>query len=126
MYEGTLLVVEDDEDIRNTIADALRRRGFAVITAVDGREALTVLDVFRPDVIVLDLLMPVMDGYAFLDLRGERPDLAAVPVVVASAATPMLKQAASTWNEFIAKPFSINTLVEVVERFVAVRRSIPR
>jgi len=126
MYEGTLLVVEDDEDIRNTIADALRRRGFAVITAVDGHEALTVLDVFRPDVIVLDLMMPVMDGYAFLDVRGERPDLAAVPVVVASAAPPRPERAASTWNEFIAKPFSVNTLVEVVERFVAVRRSIPR
>jgi CheY-like chemotaxis protein len=117
-------VVEDDEDIREAIVDAFHLHGFAVLAAGDGAEALAMLDAFKPDVILLDLMMPVMDGYGFLSVRAARPEIAAIPVVVASAGPRRPELAASPWNEFIAKPFEVDRLVDVVERLCNLHRSI--
>jgi CheY-like chemotaxis protein len=62
---GRVLVVDDDELIRDTLATALADEGYAVRVAADGRAALDSLHEWRPDLIVLDLMMPEMDGYAF-------------------------------------------------------------
>lgn len=124
--QGSLLVVEDDEDLRDVIVDALHARGFAVLSAADGAAALKILEIFKPDLIVLDLMMPVMDGHAFLAERAKRPEIAAIPVVVASAAPPSPELAASTWNEFVAKPFHIDVLVEAIERFCTIHEHVGR
>jgi CheY-like chemotaxis protein len=79
-----ILVVEDNEVEREGLATILRREGYAVALAADGRKALDVLRQSPPDLILLDMLMPVMDGWAFLEeLRGLGPP---APVVVMSPA----------------------------------------
>jgi CheY-like chemotaxis protein len=85
---ATILVVEDDRDTRQLEQMALEQCGHRVLTAANGREALAVLTRNRPSVIVLDLMMPVMDGLTFLDERQRcvDEDARAVPVICVSAA----------------------------------------
>jgi two-component system, OmpR family, response regulator CpxR len=84
-----ILVVEDDRALRDTIADILSDEGFEVACASNGREALDQLAREQPpDLIVLDLVMPVMDGWAFRAAQRLRPELARIPTVVLSASFP--------------------------------------
>ena len=111
-----MLVVEDDPDLRDAVVAALTSRGYAVIEAGDGAVALRMLDVLRPDAILLDLIMPTMDGFEFLAARAERPEIASIPVVIASAAPPDRELAPSTWNELVVKPYDLTTLCETLDR----------
>jgi CheY-like chemotaxis protein len=117
-----MLIVEDDPDLREAVVVALHARGYAVLEAEDGAAALRMLDALKPDAILLDLLMPTMNGFEFLAARAERPDISGIPVVIASAAPPDRELAPSTWNEFVTKPYDIVTLIETLERVCAVHR----
>lgn len=114
-----MLVVEDDPDLRDAVVAALTSRGYAVVEAGDGAVALRMLDVLRPDAILLDLLMPTMDGFEFLAARAERPEIATIPVVIASAAPPERELAPSTWNELVVKPYDIEALIDTLDRVCA-------
>jgi CheY-like chemotaxis protein len=82
---GHALLVDDDEVVRRGVRQALEPIGWRVTEAGDGQEAVALLTVARPDVIILDLMMPKMDGFEFMDeLRG-RPDHQDIPVVVITA-----------------------------------------
>ncbi|MDX7951369.1 response regulator [Lichenihabitans sp. Uapishka_5] len=83
--EGDALVIDDDPDSRARLRKALERDGWAVREAENGQEGLDRLDAARPGVVLLDLTMPVMDGFTFLEAMRTRPDCAAVPVVVLTA-----------------------------------------
>jgi CheY-like chemotaxis protein len=111
-----VLVVEDDESIRNVITDVLEDRGYRVAGAANGSEALEHLGDVRPDVMVLDLLMPVMHGWEFMESYSERTGGDPIPIVVVSV-NPALPR---SFNRFgvrsvVAKPFNIDELVEAVE-----------
>jgi two-component system, chemotaxis family, chemotaxis protein CheY len=83
----SILVVDDDADYGETLQDALSFEGLTVALARDGREALTWLREHprTPWVVVLDLMMPVMDGRAFLDAKANDPVLSSIPVIVLTA-----------------------------------------
>jgi two-component system alkaline phosphatase synthesis response regulator PhoP len=108
-----VLVAEDDPAIRAVLAEALADEGYAIATAADGQLALEEYASFRPDVVVLDLMMPVVDGFEFLHRR--EPSCCSVPVVVITAAyrprafAPDLGVAA-----LILKPFDIRVLVRTL------------
>lgn len=80
-----ILVVDDTPALRDLLVDALSDSGFEARGAEHGRDALDQTDTWLPDAIILDLMMPVMDGPSFLRARRERPTLAAVPVMVLTA-----------------------------------------
>src|SRR4051794_9814888 len=81
-----VLIVEDDEDLREMMAQMLNIEGFSTATASNGREALDYLhSTRRPNVILLDLMMPVMDGWEFRRQQQADPQIAPVPVIVLSA-----------------------------------------
>jgi CheY-like chemotaxis protein len=83
----TVLVVEDDADMRELMNQFLHLEGFSATTARNGREALALLrSGVQPTVILLDLMMPVMDGWAFRREQQSDPEIAKIPVVVLSAA----------------------------------------
>jgi two-component system, OmpR family, response regulator MprA len=80
-----VLVVEDNDDLRGLLRDVLDDAGFEVVAVGNGAEALAMSGGWRPDAIVLDLMMPVMDGPTFLRERNRVPWLASVPVLVLTA-----------------------------------------
>lgn len=76
----TVLVVEDDHDLRVMLRALLENEGYAVLTAAEGRAALVHLDTIVPDLILLDLRMPLMDGWELIAALRTRPELANVPI----------------------------------------------
>jgi two-component system, chemotaxis family, chemotaxis protein CheY len=108
-----VLVVDDDPDILDAICDILRGEGYRVARARHGLEALARVQEERPSVILLDLMMPVMDGLAFAQaLRGR--DAESIPIVVISADGNPQKAAAVGARGFLAKPFDIEALLNQV------------
>ena len=121
-----VLIVEDDEDIREAVQDALERRGYRVLTAGDGREGLAVLREAdpRPAVILLDLTMPVMSGWELMAEMEKDAALAAIPVVVMSAVPNLRDQPdASRWAGILTKPVGLEILLQTVASFFS--RSSP-
>jgi DNA-binding response OmpR family regulator len=119
---GRVLVVDDDALIRDTLATALGDEGYAVRVASDGRAALNTMGHWRPDVIVLDLMMPVMDGPAFRAAQRSTADTALIPVIILSAAHEVNQRAAALDPAAVfAKPFDLNDLIDAIERLLGER-----
>jgi len=109
-----VLVVDDQEVIRDTLQTALDDEGFTVECAANGKEALDILERWDPCVILLDLMMPVMDGWAFCEEQRRSGDR--TPVVLLSAAGGLDEQAKILCAAgFIAKPFDIDHVISAIE-----------
>ena len=112
---GRVLVVDDDALIRDTLATALGDEGYVVRVATDGRAALDTMGHWRPDVIVLDLMMPVMDGPAFRAVQRSVIETARIPVIILSAAHEVQARAASMEPAAVfAKPFDLGELLDTI------------
>ena len=110
-----ILLVEDDAGIRQGIADFLGFEGYAVDVAVNGEEALSYLRRSRPSLVVLDLVMPVMNGPQLLErLRSERI-AEGVPVAIMTAAMPGASTLPAA-DAYLSKPFDLDELLQVVGR----------
>jgi CheY-like chemotaxis protein len=108
-----VLVIDDEPDVRWLIRMSLERAGHEVIDAEDGLRGIALAMKQRPDIIVLDLMMPVMDGYGVLAELAKDPRTASVPVVVLSAkAIPDEADRASAAGarRFMEKPFDPDEL----------------
>ena len=111
-----VLLVEDDEPVRAMYTTALRMEGFQVREAADGVTALRILESFEPDVVILDLKLPMASGFDVLrDLRETHVRL---PVIAVSGHEPGLEQAKRSPEFFAAlrKPFDPNDLVTVTRK----------
>ena len=82
---GTVLVVDDDCEIRETLTQLLQKEGYTVLGAANGVQALAQLRAGHPNVMLLDLMMPVMSGWEVIEELGESGELANVPIIVVSA-----------------------------------------
>jgi two-component system OmpR family response regulator len=112
-----VLVVDDDPIIQGFLLDALSDEGYEVRTAPNGRDALAVADGWRPDLIVLDLMMPVMDGRTFRARQREHAKLCDVPVVILSATRDISAQSEGLDPAGVfSKPFDLETLLDAVDR----------
>jgi CheY-like chemotaxis protein len=110
-----VLVVDDDPAIRGLVADALRGEGYSVDLAAHGREALDAMRARCPVTVVLDLMMPVMDGFSFMEACHAEQLCGGVPIVVISAAHDALRKIREVpVNAFIAKPFDLEDLIKTV------------
>src|SRR4051812_27087255 len=105
-----VLVVDDDEDIRETLRDILIEEGFEVVTAANGAEALEVARESPPCMVILDLMMPVMDGWETFGRLKDDPQLCSVPVCIVSANAG----AAPLADCVVSKPVDLNRLLSVV------------
>lgn len=114
-----VLVIDDSDVLRTITVFNLKRAGFEVYEAVDGMDGLEKMKELRPGVIVLDVMMPRLDGFGVLSKMKEDPELEGIKVVVLTAkggdddAEHAKKLGA---NSFLTKPFSPKALVEVVSR----------
>ncbi len=115
-----VLVVEDEDAIGEVMVDVLRDEGYEVRRARHGREALELLQHWMPSLIVLDLMMPIMDGRAFREEQRRVPTIADVPVVLISGA----REVEARCQEIgavaaLEKPFDIESLLSVVSRYTS-------
>ena len=112
----TVLVVDDDPNIRRMIVAALRREGYDFLEAPNGRDALDVMRTQHPDVVVLDLMMPVLSGWDVLRERQQDPVLSRIPVIIVSAnRDPDVAVAVNAGIcAFLPKPFDIGALSALV------------
>ncbi|MFI6070707.1 response regulator transcription factor [Actinoplanes sp. NPDC051343] len=115
---STVLLAEDDPDIRHLVSAKLLRSGFDVIETADGAEALAAIRRRRPDLVLIDLRMPRLEGLEVLrELRAD-PGTARLPVIVLTARTRGLDAQlgyAAGATDYIVKPFSPRELVRRVE-----------
>jgi two-component system response regulator MprA len=119
---GRILVVEDDPAVRQVLVDSLRFEEYDVREAPDGRAALDVLDGWRPDLILLDLMMPRMDGWQFRAAQLARADARDVPVVIVSAARAIDERREELQPAAVVpKPFDLDQVLDLVEHLVAGR-----
>lgn len=116
---GWLLVVDDDHDIRLSLQDVLEVEGYRVITASSGREALEFLrQGLRPELILLDLMMPDVSGWEFRVRQRMEPELASIPVVVVSGQGLSTHDVAELGVAgYLPKPVDLDTLLSTVARF---------
>ncbi len=112
-----VMVVDDDADVRDGVAELLRYRGFTVTMAENGAEALDLLRAgMRPRLVLLDLRMPVMDGETFCNILQEDPSLASIPVCVISSDTGRaVKLIRSGASGFLRKPVDVQDLLKTLE-----------
>jgi two-component system chemotaxis response regulator CheY len=114
-----VLVVDDDKGIREFVRTVLSDEGYDVAEATDGQQALDRVAQRRPDVILLDMRMPVMDGWEFARTYREQPGPHA-PIVIVTAALDVAKDAKEIGADgFLAKPFQLDDLLQLVQQHSA-------
>ncbi len=115
-----ILVVDDEESIHLLYKEEFEEEGYEVTSAINGEEALDLFDKIEPDLVILDINMPGMDGIEVLrKMKEKRPD---IPVILSSA-YPEYKQDLASWasDDYIVKSFNLDELKESVRRHIAKR-----
>jgi CheY-like chemotaxis protein len=114
-----LLIIEDDEAVVQSLRDVLEHHGYVVHTALDGKEGLEQLasSPESPCVIILDMMMPRMNGWQFLDVQRGNPETASIPVIVCSAFHESAKSVRPA--AVVEKPIRLDRLVGTVKAFCA-------
>jgi CheY-like chemotaxis protein len=109
-------VVDDDPDILEALSEILESEGFAIQQARNGQEALEILEKVSPSLILLDLMMPVMDGWEFAEKMRRRVDWSQIPVIVLSADRNIGGRARELGAlGYLAKPFELSALLSLVQ-----------
>ncbi len=121
------LVVDDSITMRRVTQRLLERNGFRVVTAKDGVEAVGVLQEHRPDIILLDVEMPRMDGYEFARHVRNNPDTVSIPIIMVTSRVSDKHRARAIEigvNDYLGKPYQERELVEAVQQLLAFSRSV--
>jgi len=114
-----VLIVDDEPDVLLLLRVNLEAAGYQTVLAADGETALTKIDESDPDVILLDIMMPVMDGWGVLRALSERDDAPRVVVVSAKSSDRDIVRALSSGAlDYVTKPFDPDDLVDVVARTI--------
>ena len=113
-----MLVVEDEAYLCDLIADVLESDGHVTRKASNGRDALALLEARKPQLILLDLMMPIMDGWEFMSAMKSKPELADIPVIIITAIYDARRTQQETGaRAVITKPFDIDQLSELVNLY---------
>lgn len=114
---ATVLLVEDEIGIGALLRDVLLDEGHSVLLASNGRQALELVASQRPDLILTDYMMPVMDGAVLMKALADEPSSADIPVLIMSSMPEeIVVERCPGYAQFIRKPFSIFEVIEIVQR----------
>jgi two-component system cell cycle response regulator DivK len=116
-----ILVVEDQEDLRAILRDFLSASGYSVIEAVDGAESVAKAASQRPDLVLMDIQLPVLDGYDATRQIKALPGLAAIPIIAVSSFAMKgdeEKARASGCDDYVTKPYSPVDFLRLVRRYL--------
>ena len=123
MNSSRILIVDDDENTRRLIKFALGREGYEISEAESGMAALEYLKTNRPDLIILDIVMPDMDGYTLIKKIRNMQVLRNIPVIMSSGKGGMkdyfeLEEERFRPNNFLIKPYKMKDLLETVKNTI--------
>jgi len=107
---NTILVVDDKEELRTLLEDYLTKEGFRIVTATSGQEALFIARNEKPDLVILDLMMPEMSGYEFIRVYSKESD---IPIIILTAKleeSDKILGLEMGADDYITKPFSMREL----------------
>jgi DNA-binding response OmpR family regulator len=121
----TILIVDDEFDLTGTLRCILEEEGYRAAICSNGKEALDRLRSLRPDLVLMDVMMPALSGFEVLRSMRQTPALRTVPVVLMSAAPPGVKREGYDWQAFLCKPFTIETLVRTVNGILGKTEPVP-
>jgi len=123
-----ILIVDDERHIVETLSLAFEKRGYQVVGVSDATLCVPTADRERPDVIILDVMMPGMDGYEVFNRLGEDERVSRIPVVIITAKPDEIYRRISDGigvSLHLTKPFAPYAVVEQVERILDERRGVP-
>ena len=112
-----ILIVDDNVDLLKLLRLSFKEEGYTVRTAVNGPEALGKVRAFCPDLILLDLVLPELDGFAVCELLRKNPATASTPIIMLTGLTSQLSRVAgmeSGADEYVTKPFNTRRLIDRV------------
>ncbi|WP_411342734.1 response regulator transcription factor [Paenibacillus sp. WLX1005] len=118
-----VLIADDEAGIRNSIAYALKREHFTVETAIDGRDALSKVELFQPDVLLLDVMMPEMDGYEVCRRLDQRRGMGIVLLTAKNDIIDRILGLEMGADDYVSKPFDLR---ELIARIKALARRMDR
>lgn len=122
---ATILIIEDNDVIRENTAELLEIEGYKVITAIDGKDGFDRIVDCSPDLIVCDILMPEMDGFELMGKLGKHPDLKKIPLIVFSSKSEKsdIKRGLDLGaNDYIVKPSDLEDLLLSIKRSLENRK----
>jgi two-component system response regulator MprA len=123
VHPPTILIAEDNEPLRAAMSAGLCRAGFRVIEAADGSGAIRAAHRDRPDLILMDLMMPHVDGWAAMEALRSDPHTSGIPVIVCSAALPDMDRIRTVgFRGCVPKPMRMAALVEAVQAHLRLGR----
>ena len=117
MYNKKILLVDDEAELRETISELLIHSNYNVMTAQNGHEALKILDFWTPDLIISDIMMPIMDGNLFYDIVKDTNTINQIPFIFLTAKNDEEEKEKCILNgvdHFVAKPFKIENLLKII------------
>lgn len=122
VYGQTIMVVEDYDDTRLLLRQALEVKGYRVLEAINGQEAVELSMLEHPDLILMDLDLPILDGIAATQRIRQQSEMTRVPIIAVTA-YPMsytrVKAFAKGCNGYLAKPIDLTELQELVARYLS-------
>jgi CheY-like chemotaxis protein len=116
-----ILIVEDEAPIRELLVVLLGAHGYRTATAANGQQALTRIDAERPDLVLTDVMMPVMSGLELCRQLKDDPQTAGIPVILTSAVDARHTIAAGA-DAFVPKPFDLDRVEALIDSYLVVRR----
>lgn len=119
--KATILVIEDDKSVRTLVSKSLTARGYMVETCDDGLEGLTKLERTRPDLIIVDIMMPRLDGMTFVKAIKGNKNTSPIPIIFLTANNDPKSMIAGInlgAKHYVTKPFQIEDLLGKVEKLV--------
>jgi len=122
MVQKRILTIDDEPDVRAMLKARLESKSYEVIAAADGEEGLEKVEYERPDLIILDVMMPRMDGYTFIrEMRNRYPDLK-IPIIVLTA-KDKLKDLFEIEGigDYLTKPYDAQELLQKIEKFLGTK-----
>lgn len=123
----TILSVDDEPDVTQLVKFHLNKAGFDVVTAASGREALDQVRAIKPDLILLDLMLPDIDGFGVCEILRRQTETATIPIIILTAwATRDARHLGLELGalDYMTKPFSPKTLVERVKHLLSLRPDV--
>lgn len=114
----TILIADDEFDLTGTLKAILQGEGYEAVVCADGREALARLGECKPDLLLMDVMMPRMSGYEVLKAMKRTPGLEGIPVVLMSAAPLGVKTADCRAEAFLLKPFTLDAVLRAVGQLI--------